>query len=200
MIRTFAKQIRRAGWGLYAVGLVIALFVVIKMIDQSRRSRQQQTPTAGQKNEPRASANAPASKAGPKTAPEELAITFADLNFHPPSERKLGRDHNVRFLEEAPEAIRALNGRNVRLSGFMIPIRMENTDVRECVIVPSQLNCCFGRPPRFCQLVVVRMTDKAIPPIVEQLVSFSGTLHVGDVYERGYWYTFYRLDCTGVAF
>ena len=94
--------------------------------------------------------------------------------------------------------IRALDGRTVRLTGYMIPVDMQGWNVRRCVIVPSQANCCFGQAPRFCEFVVATMTGADVPLALDVPLAFTGTLRVGDVAEGDVWSAFYTLECTAV--
>lgn len=129
---------------------------------------------------------------------EAIAVSFRHLDFRPPNELDLGIVPETRFLEKAPAHIRALDGRLVRITGYMMPVRMEKDKVVECIVVPSLLHCCFGKVPRFCEYVVARMKGEPIPKLLDRPVIFHGKLSVGDVFEQGYWVTFYTLDCTRI--
>jgi hypothetical protein len=108
-----------------------------------------------------------------------VKLGFPDLAFAVPDEDRTQRSH-ADFLAQAPDAIRALHGRTVRLTGYMIPLEMEGWNVRRCVIVPSQANCCYGVAPRFCEFVVATMRDEdGVRLALDVPVTFTGTLSVG---------------------
>jgi hypothetical protein len=123
-------------------------------------------------------------------------ISFIRMNFRAPNEDRTA-GAGVNFLAHAPEAIRALDGRTVRLTGFMIPVDMQGWNVRRCVIVPSQANCCYGQAPRFCEFVVATMTGD-VPLALDIPLAFTGTLRVGDVAEGDVWSAFYTMECVAV--
>jgi hypothetical protein len=125
-------------------------------------------------------------------------INFARLSFRAPNEDRT-TEGGVNFLAHAPEAIRVLDGRAVRLTGYMIPVDMQGWNVRRCVIVPSQANCCYGQAPRFCEFVVATMTGADVPLALDEPLAFTGTLRVGDVAEGDVWSAFYTLECIAVA-
>ena len=47
-----------------------------------------------------------------------------------------------------PEQIQALDGKEVALTGFMIPVVWEETKVEEFMLVRDLLACCFGGAPQ----------------------------------------------------
>ena len=61
---------------------------------------------------------------------------------------------------EFPERLRALDGRRVRIVGFMAPYDSLN-DMRRCMIVPSYVGCSFCSPPNLTQVVYVRQAERA---------------------------------------
>lgn len=123
------------------------------------------------------------------------ALTFRHLAFTAPDEDRTAVS-GVSFLEHAPAAIKALDGKLISITGFMIPVDMDGWNVRRCVIVPSQMNCCYGQSPRFCEFIVADLTGANVRLALDQPVMFTGTLQVGDVSDGGTWSAFYSLDCT----
>ena len=76
---------------------------------------------------------------------------------------------------EFPEKLRALEGRRVRLVGFMAPYDSLN-DMRRCMIVPSYVGCSFCTPPSLMQVVYVRQGERASGrfPFIESPSDVSG--------------------------
>lgn len=97
-----------------------------------------------------------------------------------------------------PQRIKRLDGTEVRIRGFMVPTREEGGKVREFMILPSRMTCCYGQSPRFCEFLVARMRGNPVPARMDEAASFEGVLHVGDVYVNGYWSALYSLDCSTV--
>ncbi|MEM6675879.1 MAG: DUF3299 domain-containing protein, partial [Planctomycetota bacterium] len=63
-------------------------------------------------------------------------------------------DRSVRF----PESLKALDGRQVSLVGFMAPFDSLQ-DMRRCMIVPAYVGCQFCSPPTMTQVVYVTQGD-----------------------------------------
>ncbi len=127
-----------------------------------------------------------------------LSLDFFKLGFEPvkdPVDAKTGQPH---YNDQIPAAIKAYDGRKVRIRGYMMPIKMEGNEVREFLVMPNQMSCCYGSPPRFWEFIAVRMKTAAAPNVMDQTLTFEGTLRVGDVYENGYWTQLYTMECTAV--
>jgi hypothetical protein len=43
-----------------------------------------------------------------------------------------------------PASIRALNGKNISIRGFMVPIDFQDDGVRSFIVVPNGESCCYG--------------------------------------------------------
>lgn len=64
--------------------------------------------------------------------------------------------------------LKALNGKAVKIPGFMVPLEDNQKDVVEFLLVPSPQACIHVPPPPPNQMVYVKMkrgTDAAIGPI-----------------------------------
>jgi len=132
-------------------------------------------------------------------ATEVVGLDFMKLSFVPekdPVDPKTGQPH---YAAQAPAAIKAYDGRKIRIRGFLMPIKMEGNEVREFLIVASQMSCCYGTAPRFWEFIAAKAVGEAVPNLMDRPLTFEGTLHVGDVYENGYWTQFYTMDCTAAG-
>lgn len=96
--------------------------------------------------------------------------------------------------DQIPGKIRELDGRKVSVTGFMLPVRMEDGLVKEFLLVKDPMMCCYGIMPRINEWVVVRMTGKGVAPLMDVPVSFLGTLRIGEMYENGYLTGIYLLE------
>ncbi|MBV2168315.1 MAG: DUF3299 domain-containing protein [Bdellovibrio sp.] len=64
--------------------------------------------------------------------------------------------------------LQALNGKSVKIPGFMVPLEDNQRDVVEFLLVPSPQACIHVPPPPPNQMVYVKMkrgTDVAVGPI-----------------------------------
>lgn len=93
-----------------------------------------------------------------------------------------------------PPRVQALNGKRVRISGYMLPVKLENGLVKECLLLRNQMMCCFGRRPELNEWVIVKMKGKGVPSTMDTPVSFYGTLHVGEMFENGVFEGLYQFD------
>jgi len=74
-----------------------------------------------------------------------------------------------------PETLRELDGRRVRLVGFMAPFDSLN-DMRNCMILPSYVGCTFCNSPDITQVVYVAQSDQADEryPFIEEPSEVTG--------------------------
>jgi hypothetical protein len=70
--------------------------------------------------------------------------------------------------------------------------------VTEFLLLKNQMGCCFGISPGINEWIDVRTSGKGVNPLMDDLLTVYGTLHVGEVRENGYLTGIYRLDCERV--
>jgi len=82
---------------------------------------------------------------------------------------------------EFPASIRALDGKDVALGGYMIPVEWNDAEVLEFMLVRDLLACCFGGAPQPDEWVQVRMEKGKgahyypfLPVIVHGRLKISG--------------------------
>ena len=93
-----------------------------------------------------------------------------------------------------PANVQALDGRKVRITGYMLPIRMENGLVKDFLLLRNQMMCCFGHQPEPNEWVVVRLKGNGVPSQMDTPMVFYGTLHVGELFENQVFEGLYELD------
>jgi hypothetical protein len=101
-----------------------------------------------------------------------------------------------------PKNIRELDGRPVRLEGFMMPLAVEKDgSVKEFLIMRSVLTCCFGATPMPTEWVVVRPGKKSakVKPTMDVPLAFFGKFHVGELYRDGLFAGIYELELDRVS-
>jgi hypothetical protein len=97
--------------------------------------------------------------------------------------------------EQIPDWLKALNGRKAKITGFMLPTKLENSLVTEFLLLSDPMMCCYGAVPEMNQWIVVRMKKGGVKPIQDVPVSFFGDLKIGAMFENGYMTGIYLLDC-----
>jgi hypothetical protein len=112
--------------------------------------------------------------------------------------RSDSRTESANCLEQIPQDVLALNGKDVSLTGFMLPMKYEGKLTTEFLLLKNQSLCCYGKPPRITEWVNVRMARKGIKPIMDEPVTVCGIFHVGEVRQNGELLGVYRLDADKV--
>jgi hypothetical protein len=101
----------------------------------------------------------------------------------------------VQAAKDIPANIRQLDGKRALVTGFMLPVKMEEGTglVTDFLLVRDPMMCCYGVVPDPNDWVVVHML-KPVAGIQDIPLSFIGTLHVGPIYDNGYLTGIYRLE------
>ncbi len=97
--------------------------------------------------------------------------------------------------DQFPPEIRALNGRQVAVVGFLNVLSPdEKGRASNFMLMRNQLLCCFGAPLTLQDWVDVKMKDgQKITPMLHVPVFVLGTLEVGEENVDGYTMSIYRL-------
>lgn len=101
-------------------------------------------------------------------------------------------------LEGIPDEIKALDGEQVLMLGFMLPIDAVE-DLEQFLLVPSLWSCCYGAPPDIHGIVRVvmpkgRTTDYSFDP-----VCITGTFAVEATVQEGYCVDIYQLHVDSIT-
>lgn len=123
--------------------------------------------------------------------------TLASFAFTPPTYDAMGADGKPTVKkgeDQIPERIKALHAQKVVVTGFMLPIKMDQGVVKEFLLVKDPMMCCYGIMPKINEWVVVKMTGKGVPPLMDVPISFEGKLQVGELYDNGYLTGLYLLE------
>jgi hypothetical protein len=99
--------------------------------------------------------------------------------------------------DRIPPEVRALDGKRVCISGYMLPVTFDEKGfVKDFLVIRSNMTCCYGVVPGPNEWVVARMNanGKKAVPTMDVPLDFYGTLHVGEIFEGGAFEGLYRLD------
>lgn len=91
-----------------------------------------------------------------------------------------------------PEKVRALDGKRVEITGFMMPIN-EPQRLTRFIVVQSLWGCCFGQTPAVNHVIVVTMEPGKVVNFYPDPVRVTGVFSVGETREEGYLISIYRL-------
>lgn len=95
---------------------------------------------------------------------------------------------------QIPERITRLNGQKISITGFMMPVRVDNEGMVEEFALNGNYDMCFyGAPSQINQWVHVKMQPGAKARFSHNPTTVSGTLEVGELVENGQVVSLYRL-------
>jgi hypothetical protein len=117
-----------------------------------------------------------------------LALTFSNL---------MTWEYDADGNSPPPEKIKKLDGRKVKLVGFMYPLQQGESIQYFCLLRTTQ-TCCYGPRPQFNQYVFVEM-QKPTKFFRLDPVSCEGKFRVEPTPEEGYIYRVEGEKCESVS-
>jgi len=117
---------------------------------------------------------------------EAVRVSFDDVDLL----KVLNMDPVIpKAPELMPDWLKELDGKRVRIRGFMIPPFSE-TDVRAFTLARDTQLCCFGRNPLPYDLIDVFLKEGAATEYIElRPFDVVGVFHIGEEIEPGYLYS-----------
>jgi hypothetical protein len=93
-----------------------------------------------------------------------------------------------------PSPVKALNGRQVAIDGFMLPLDLTPAGVTTFLLNASIDMCYFGAPVRMNEWILVTMKDGKRAAFTHLALTVKGRLEVGEVIKNGRVTSLYRLE------
>ena len=128
-------------------------------------------------------------------------LTFDMLTSYPFREPNWAKMEDPAYIaslkldEQISPQIQAMDGKNVEIQGFMLPLDMSEGNLRTFMLLKDQMACCFGNIPRLNEWVYVRVPKKKKINIHQDvLITLLGTLRVGSKFESEVLTGIYHLD------
>jgi hypothetical protein len=137
-------------------------------------------------------------KAAPEVVDGYLKLGFdrlASYKFTPPAFDP-GADPKAKpptGEEQIPAEVKGWSGKKAIVTGFMLPVKLQNGLVTEFLLVKDPMMCCYGQVPNMNEWVVVHMA-KGVRPLMDTPISFYGELKVGAMFDNGYMTGIYLLE------
>jgi hypothetical protein len=100
---------------------------------------------------------------------------------------------------QIPESVRALNEKDVSITGFMLPTKVDAGKATEFLLLKNQSMCCYGLTPNLNEYVSVRLTGSGVTPVMDRLITVTGKLHVGEMRQSRLLVGIYQMDGEKVA-
>jgi len=95
--------------------------------------------------------------------------------------------------EKIPWSVRKFDGMKVVITGFMLPVKVEDGLVREMLLMKDQSGCCYGQMPAMNEWIIVRIPS-GVHAAMDQKIFLYGTIKVGTEVVDGYVSGIYHLD------
>jgi len=136
--------------------------------------------------------------ATPAALPAPLATPFKLLaGFKVPGAMFNAKPGHV--LGFVPASIRKLDGREVAVTGFMLPTRIHDRLVTEFMLMRTQNTCCFGIPPELNEVLEVLKVENPSKVLMDTPVTVVGRLHVQERWEGTFLCSIYQLDAERIT-
>jgi len=119
---------------------------------------------------------------------KELPLTFSTL---------MSWDYERKKNPPPPENVKKLDGRKVRITGFMFPLQ-EGSNIQNFCLLRTTQTCCYGPRPQYNQYIFVEMA-KPTPFRRLDPVTCLGKLKVEPTPEEGYIYRMEGEMCEAVT-
>lgn len=113
------------------------------------------------------------------------------------SETNAGRAM-LRSNDTIPPEIKSYDGKRVRVTGFILPLRTRRGVVTEFLLLRDQGTCCFGAQAQINHFIRVNFPP-GIKPGEPVPWKVSGAIHVGETYVQGYLTGIFQLDAESVV-
>ncbi|OYT72395.1 MAG: hypothetical protein CFK52_05095 [Chloracidobacterium sp. CP2_5A] len=79
-----------------------------------------------------------------------------------------------------PQRAQQLNGKQVEINGFMVPLGIGDGKIRRFILIEVPLACCFGDGPGIEQMIFVTLAPgQELSAASDYPVAVSGTFQVG---------------------
>lgn len=96
-----------------------------------------------------------------------------------------------------PADVKALNGSEIRLRGYMIPMDQAE-HITQFALVPSLFSCCFGQPPQIQHTIVVNCPKGKAVSYCPDEINVQGKLSVQEKKDDGYVISIFEMTADSV--
>jgi hypothetical protein len=84
--------------------------------------------------------------------------------------------------------------RTVEITGYMLPVRIEQGRAKEFLLMRSQAMCCYGQLPAPNEYIAVTVGGEGVRVTMDVPVKIRGTLRLEPIVEGGQFLQFYRME------
>ena len=99
------------------------------------------------------------------------------------------------YAQRVPKTLREISGNKIAIEGFMIPTVVdENNEVKEFLLLPDQMSCCFGQTPEANGWVVVN-AELGVEVMMDRIIRVTGELTVEERWDEEFFVGLYHMTC-----
>ena len=99
------------------------------------------------------------------------------------------------YSARVPKEVRSFSGTQVAIEGFMVPTVVDEENlVKEFLLMPDQLSCCFGQAPEANGWVVAR-SENGVEVTMDRVIRILGRLTVEERWDEEFFVGLYHLQC-----
>jgi hypothetical protein len=96
--------------------------------------------------------------------------------------------------EQVPPWVRLYDGKRIALTGFLMPLKVENGLTTKLIIMRDITTCCYGNVPNMNEYVIVTMKGEGVKPIQDVPVVMTGVFRITEKYENGYLSSIFQME------
>jgi hypothetical protein len=97
--------------------------------------------------------------------------------------------------DQVPDWIRLYDQQRVALTGYMLPLKVENGVATKFIMMRDITTCCYGNVPNMNEYVIVSMTTAGVKAIQDTPVVLVGVFKIQETYdEAGYLTSLFQMD------
>lgn len=96
--------------------------------------------------------------------------------------------------DQVPSWVKTYDQQRVALSGYMMPLQVENGKAKKFVMMRDITTCCYGAVPNMNDFVVVTMKGAPVDVVQDVPVQLIGTFRIDQKYEGGYVVSLFVMD------
>jgi hypothetical protein len=100
----------------------------------------------------------------------------------------------ARKNDQVPAWARVYDQQRVALTGFMLPLVVENGLTRKFIMMRDITTCCFGNVPNMNEYVIVTMKGEGVKPLQDVPIVLTGVFKINEIYEGGYLTSLFQMD------
>lgn len=96
--------------------------------------------------------------------------------------------------DQVPPEVRALHGRRLLLTGYMLPLKIEKGLSKSFILMKDVNTCCYGATPSMNDYIIVTMKGAGVEVTQDVPVQLTGTLSIAQTFDAGYIVSLYTVE------